>query len=183
MSRDSSAPFQPHWWGLTIIFAYISIDEFVGIHEEMNAWFDLSGTLYFGWVIPASILVTIFVLAYLRFLLHLPASTRFAFVRAGAVFVGGAVGIELLLGYWTDPYGSRNLGYAIIDWVEETMEMCGAALFISALLAVLAEDTPVLRVVSASQTPSAGRSPSPDAVEASHPDNEPPVPLPETDHA
>ena len=95
--RQSGAPFVRHWRGLSIVFAYISIDEFVQIHEEMNAWFDLSGALYFGWVIPAAILVSIFVLSYWRFLAHLPWMTRFRFIRAGAVFVGGAMGIELIL--------------------------------------------------------------------------------------
>ena len=58
----------------------------------MNSWFDFDGVLYFGWVIPASVLVSIFVLSYLKFLAHLPAITRFRFVRAGAIFVGGAMG-------------------------------------------------------------------------------------------
>ena len=139
--RQSGAPFIRHWWGLSYVFAYISIDEFVQIHEEMNAWFELSGALYFGWVIPATILVSIFVLSYWRFLTHLPRMTRFRFIRAGAVFVGGAMGVELILGYWTDLHGSHNLGYAIIDWVEESMEMVGAGLFLTALVGVLADDT------------------------------------------
>lgn len=145
--RDSGAPFVRHWRGLSIVFAYISIDEFVTLHEGMNAWFDLDGVLYFGWVIPAAIIVSIFVLSYWQFLTHLPDVTRFRFIRAGAVFVGGAMGIELLLGYWTDLHGSHNLGYAIIDWVEETMEMTGAALFISALVAVLADQSGQIRLV------------------------------------
>ena len=145
--QQIGAPFVRHWWGLSIIFAYISIDEFVTLHEEMNAWFNLSGALYFGWVIPASILVSFFVLAYWRFLAHLPRITRVRFIRAGAVFVGGAMGVELILGYWTDLNGSRNLGYAVIDWVEETMEMAGAGLFLSALVAVLADQTGQVRLV------------------------------------
>ena len=146
--RQSGAPFVRHWWGLSIVFAYISIDEFVTLHEEMNAWFDLSGVLYFGWVIPAAILVSIFVLSYWQFLVHLPGITRFRFIRAGAVFVGGAMGVELILGYWTDLHGSRNLGYALIDWVEESMEMAGVGLFLSALVAVLADQTGQLRLVA-----------------------------------
>ncbi len=161
--QQSGAPFVRHWWGLSIIFAYISIDEFVQIHEEMNAWFDLSGALYFGWVIPAAILVSIFVLSYWRFLAHLPWMTRFRFIRAGAVFVGGAMGIELILGYWTDLHGSHNLGYAIIDWVEESMEMVGAGLFLSALVGVLADDTGQLQLLGG-PTPPVG-----DAAAGSHP--------------
>jgi hypothetical protein len=152
-TRERGAPFVRHWWGLSIIFAYISIDEFVTIHEKMNSWFNLSGALYFGWVIPAAVLVSIFVLFYVRFLAHLPAITRFRFIRAGAVFVGGAMGVELLLGYWTDLHGSDNLGYGLIDWVEESMELAGAGLFLSALVAVLADDTGLVRLAPGPSPP------------------------------
>ena len=146
--RQRGAPFVRHWWALSIIFAYISLDEFVSIHEAMNDWFDLPGVLYFGWVIPAAILVSIFVVAYGRFLAHLPRATRIRFIQAGAVFVGGALGVELVLGYWTDLHGSNNLGYGVIDWVEESMELTGAGLFLSALIAVLADDTGQIRVLA-----------------------------------
>lgn len=167
-TQQSGGRFVRHWWGLSAIFTYISIDEFVSIHESMNSWFDFDGVLYFGWVIPAAILVTIFVLAYLTFLAHLPAITRFRFVRAGAIFVGGAMGVELALGYWTDLYGSSNLGYALIDWVEETMEMTGAGLFLAANVAVLADQSGHLRVV-------AGTAGTPDIVNAGDSDDRAPV--------
>jgi len=69
-------------------------------------------------------------------------------VRAGAIFVGGAMGVELALAYWTDLHGSGNLVYALIDWVEETMEMTGAGLFLAANVAVLTNQTGQLRLVS-----------------------------------
>ena len=141
-------PFVGHWRGLSIIFAYISIDEFVSLHEEMNSWLELDGIFYFSWVIPAAAMLSVFLLSYIRFLVHLPSVTRFRFIRAGAVFVGGAMGIELILSYWTDLYGSSNLGYAIIDWVEETMEMIGAGLFLAALVAVLADQTGQVRLLA-----------------------------------
>ncbi len=37
-----------------MVFLYISLDEFISIHEEMSNWFDYDGVLYCGWVIPAS---------------------------------------------------------------------------------------------------------------------------------
>jgi hypothetical protein len=147
-AHQAGEPFVRHWWGLSAVFAYVSLDEFVSLHESMNSWFDFDGVLYFGWVIPASVLVSIFVLSYLKFLAHLPAITRFRFVRAGAIFVGGAMGVELALAYWTDLHGSSNLVYALIDWVEETMEMTGAGLFLAANVAVLTNQTGQLRVVS-----------------------------------
>ena len=34
--RQERAPYIRHWWGLSLAFAYISLDELVCIHENMN---------------------------------------------------------------------------------------------------------------------------------------------------
>jgi hypothetical protein len=127
-----------HWQALAIIFLYISIDEAVCIHEMLNQFIDLPGIFYFGWVIPAGVLVTIFWLSYLRFLIELPARTRLGFLISGATYVGGALGVELVLGYWSALHGTENLGYGLIDALEETLEMLGASMFIYTLATVLA---------------------------------------------
>jgi hypothetical protein len=126
-----------HWTALAIVFLYMAIDEAVSIHELLNQVFDLPGILYFGWVIPAGVLVTVFVLSYARFLRDLPSRTRFEFLRAGATYVGGALVVELLLGYWTDRHGDEGLGYGLIDALEESLEIVGITLFLSASLAYL----------------------------------------------
>ena len=97
--------------------------------------------------------MSIFVLSYWRFLGHLPPTTRFRFILAGAVFVGGALGVELILGYWTDLHGSSNLGYAIIDWVEESMEMTGVGLFPQRRIGVLADETGQVRLLAGPSPP------------------------------
>lgn len=141
-----------HWWGLSVVFACISMDELIGLHEEMSGWFNLGGIFYFGWVLPASAFVLTFALLYLRFLGHLSQVTRFRFARAGAIFVLGALGVELFLGYWTELHGDSNLGYALIDWVEETLELVGTGLFLSAVLAVLGDPAKHLRLVAPGRT-------------------------------
>ena len=136
-ARRRGSRWVRHWWVLSLIFFYISLDEFASLHENANHWFHLHGVLYFGWVIPAAILVGIVGLSYLRFLGALPARTRWQFLRAGAVYVGGALGVELLLAWWTDRVGDKNFVYALIDLVEESMEMIGVGLFLLALLEYL----------------------------------------------
>ncbi len=109
------APYTYHWWTLAAVFFYISLDEFVELHEDMSKWMDLSGVLYFSWVVPAGIAVTAFGLAFLGFLAHLPWDTRRRFILAGGLYVGGALAMELPLGYWTDVAGSHNLTYGVLD--------------------------------------------------------------------
>jgi hypothetical protein len=121
------------WRGLALAFAYLSLDEAIEIHEHLGGTFDTGGVLYFDWVIPAAAFVAIFGAVYLRFLARLPAETRRGFVTAGAIYVSGALLMELPLGYWTERAGDDNLVYALIDFVEETLEMLGASLFLLAL--------------------------------------------------
>lgn len=126
--------FAKHWWGLVAAFLYISLDEVVEIHEAASSWLDLGGVLYFSWVIPAAVVVAAFAIAYLGFLGHLPRGTRNRFLLAGSIYVTGALALELPLGYWTEQAGSDNLVYALIDFVEESLEMLGVNLFLVSLV-------------------------------------------------
>lgn len=53
------------------------------------------------------------------------------------IYVTGAMVLELPLGWWKDNYGSETLGYSLIDFVEETMEILGMSLFFCAVLEYL----------------------------------------------
>jgi hypothetical protein len=107
------------------------------LHELLSALFDTEGVLRFGWVIPAGVLVLVLGLVYVGFLRRLARPTARRFVLAGALYVTGAVVFELPLGWWTDQYGDDSLGYALIDWCEETLEFIGLTVFAAALLAHL----------------------------------------------
>ncbi|MFO0617148.1 MAG: hypothetical protein U0414_31415 [Polyangiaceae bacterium] len=122
-----------NWWLLAGGFAFMSIDEAIELHEYAN-FIHARGLLYFSWVIPAGVLVVILGLGFLRFLGALPRGTRVRFVIAGAMYVIGAVGFELPLGLWTERFGNDSLGYALLDWVEESLEIAGLLVFLHALI-------------------------------------------------
>ncbi len=123
------------WTLLSAGFFYISFDESVGIHEAVDALFESSsGVLYFGWVMPAGVLVALLGLVYLPFLRRLPSASRRRFVVAGAIYLCGALLLELPLGLWTEYAGPENLVYALIDLVEESLEIIGVSLFMVALI-------------------------------------------------
>jgi hypothetical protein len=132
-ARLAGARFAWAWWLLAGGFAFMSLDEAIEIHEHMT-FFHTHGALYFSWVIPAAIVVLAVGVGLIGFLRSLPPSTRWRFVIAGAMYVLGAVGFELPLGMWTERFGDQSLGYALIDWGEETLEMAGVVLFIHAIL-------------------------------------------------
>ena len=102
------------------------------------------GTLgYFHWLLSVAwvpfgaIFVLIVALAYLRFLAALPVKTKYLFLIAGTLYVGGALGIEILGGRHTYLYGRENFVYAMFVACEEGLEMLGVVVFIYALLSHL----------------------------------------------
>jgi hypothetical protein len=123
-----------HWWGVAIVFGYASLDEAAEIHEHLGGQFDLHGVLYFDWVIWAAVLLVALAILYWPFMRRIDPKTRNRLIVAGAVYISGAVIMELPLGWWTDHAGPDTMGYALIDWLEETMEMIGASLALLALL-------------------------------------------------
>lgn len=123
-----------HWRALALGFVAISIDELLGLHEHLSPLVGTTGALHFGWVLPAGALVALLGLAFLGFLRRLSRETARTFLLAGAIYVGGAVLGDIPLGWWTATHGDDGLGYALIDWCEETLEFVGLTLFAGALL-------------------------------------------------
>lgn len=128
-----------HWWGMCVVAGWMSLDETAEIHEHLSGHFDTHGVLYFDWVIPAAVIVLALAVLYIPFVRRLDAVTRKRLVIAATIYVGGALIMELPLGWITEHRGMEGLGYALVDWVEETMEMVGATLAFVALVQHRAE--------------------------------------------
>lgn len=115
------------------LMAYVSVDEAVELHEHLAYLYAGSGWLYFGWVVPGAAIVLGLALVLLPWVARLHPPTRRAFLVAAFVYVLGALVMELPLGYYTERHGDEGLGYGLIDWVEESLEMLGASLFVLAV--------------------------------------------------
>ncbi len=126
-----------HWFGLSTIFALMSLDEATSIHEmssePVRVLLGTSGPLMFAWVIPAGILLAVFAAVYFRFLLNLERRYRNLFILAGGVYVLGVLGFELIGSNYLSTHG-KNLTYGIIATFEEVFEMGGIVIFIYVLL-------------------------------------------------
>lgn len=168
-------PFVWHWAVLSAGFALMAVDEAWSFHERLNGPMrtllgsNELGVYHYAWVLPAIVLVAALALFFLRFLLQLPARTRVAFVVAAFFFVGGAVGIELIEGWFDEVHGDRNLVSGLIATVQETGEMAGVIIFIWALLRYLGEHYGDLRLrlAAAPAVEVAARRPVVSPVEAS----------------
>jgi uncharacterized membrane protein YfcA len=95
--------YKNHWKILSFIFLYLSVDEIGQLHEDfdypMQKLLNATGFLYSAWIVPFGFLVAIFALSYSKFLFHLPVSTKKMFVAAFALYIGGAIGMEMPGGY------------------------------------------------------------------------------------
>ena len=127
-------PWTKYWFGLALGFGFLSLDEIAGFHETLNGMIDYS------WAIPGGIVSVLVGLLYLRFLWNLPAKIRWLFVISGAIFVGGAVGVEISTDWYAEEDLLNTLAYNLWNTVEEGMEMAGVVLFIHALLKHMGED-------------------------------------------
>lgn len=129
----------PYWRWLSLIFLFLAVDEDASLHElltdPLKSLLDLSGPLLFAWVIPYGIAVLVLGLLYLRFVLRQPLRTRRLIISAGCVFVAGALGFELIGGWYLSLHGGKeNLRYLLLVAAEEFLEMSGLVLFIYTLL-------------------------------------------------
>lgn len=135
-----SDTFAFQWQFLAIIFAFLSLDEIAMLHERSGEVLkilvpiEFDGFLYFQWVLIGIPVTLIIALIYLKFILHLPAKTRNLIIFAGALFVGGALGLEILAGHRESLNTSGEFFYKLITTIEESWEKLGVMVFIYALL-------------------------------------------------
>ena len=127
------------WVGLGLGFLVMALDEATQIHELLYhvPGFDSGDWL---WIVPIGVLLLVIGGTFLRFVLHLKPRYRRLFLLSAALFLGGAVGLELMADV-TIGGTSQGLSWpsVLFTGVEETLEMSGVALFIVSLLQYLSE--------------------------------------------
>lgn len=125
-SKENDA-YARHWYGLALGFCLLSVDEVVGVHETFNTITEVA------WTVPATWVILIIFLIYLKFLFHLPPAARKQFLIAGSVFLGGGLLVEHLADFYVEAFDMDNFGYQMLTAFEEFLEMAGVVLFIKAL--------------------------------------------------
>jgi len=110
----------------------------------LEQWLTPKGYLRYLWVIPYGFAVLVIAVLYLRFLVRLSRASRYRFTLAAMIFLGGAIGVEMLSAREADLIIGND--YTILYSLEEFLEITGVAVFIYALLKHLADESPVIRI-------------------------------------
>jgi hypothetical protein len=129
------------WLILALAFFYLGTDEAAMLHDRMGpVAMQALGEQpnHIDWVLPMGILASGFALYMVPFLFGIDRVAAIAFAAAGAVYVGGAVGVEVLGKVLSEHYGYESYPYVLSVALEEGMEMIGAAMFLRALLRYIA---------------------------------------------
>jgi hypothetical protein len=146
LRKPVDRPESRYWFGLALIFAFLTCDELFRIHERIRGsgtiaasdyLRDVSPMLHYRWLVYGIPFVAVVGLLYVRFVLRLPPRVRALTVGGGLLFVAGALGMEMVGGPVVESVGRGNMTYALIATLEEGMEMSGVAMFLCALATVL----------------------------------------------
>lgn len=126
-----------YWRLLAVAFVYLSADEALRLHERamgpLSARFDLTGALFFSWVLVAVPLVLVLVAVLVPFLRSLPRRTLGLLLLAGALYVGGSVGVEMVGAVLWSGGLEGSLAYVGVATIEELLEMLGVATLLYAI--------------------------------------------------
>ena len=141
-SRVGAGTAYRWWYAMAGVLLYLSIDEGSAFHEiafqPMQRFLGVtSGPLLFSWVVPAGLAVIVVGAIFLPFMLRLPSSTRVGLLVGGAVYLAGALGMEMvaasLVHVLADGSG-MSLSFDLLAGLEEGLEMAGSILVLRALL-------------------------------------------------
>lgn len=115
------------WWKLLGVgFCILSLDEVVGMHEWLNSMLEDTD---WTWTMVGFPILVLVGLAYAPFLWYYRWRTGLLMILAGALYGGGAVGVE----HFTDS-DVNSLHYNMWTALEEGMEILGVIVFIYTLL-------------------------------------------------
>ena len=121
------------WAVLSGLFVGLALDEHLSLHERLidpvRDGLGTGGLFYFAWTIPALVLVAALAVLFAPFVLRLPPDVRLGFIAAAALYLGGAIGAEMVAGWQIDRGEEPSRGLVTI---EEALELSGAALLLGA---------------------------------------------------
>ncbi|MCC7446681.1 MAG: hypothetical protein IT324_04655 [Anaerolineae bacterium] len=135
-------PYRWYWIILALVFFFLSLDEITFIHEGIGHGLSGSQATSFGilkpaWTVAGLIFTVVVGGVFIPFILHLPAQTRRRLIIAGALYLTGALVLEIVEGNLYDYFDAQSVIIITVNHLEDVLEMFGVALFIYTLLSYI----------------------------------------------
>lgn len=137
--KNIQDPIEIKWKYLRLIFIFLALDEGLQIHEILiipDLKPMLPPLLTVIWVIPYGIFSLWCLLYFMPLLISLPKRIKNLTLVAGATYISGALGLEMVGSSLvrTGDIKLHGISYGLISTFEETLEMAGLIIFIHSLL-------------------------------------------------
>ena len=142
LGHNSNPDAGDDWRLLSKIFIFLALDEALQIHEILiipGLRHQVHPALASTWVVPYAALALIMLWKFRSFLGSIPRATATGLLRSGAVYVGGAIGMEMIGSFAVRSSLIRlhSPWYGGITGLEEALELIGIILLIDALMRAL----------------------------------------------
>lgn len=131
------------WNAIAVAFVLLSADEAFRLHELVSDLVKSSLTSdwvpMFAWVVPYGLALLILTGIFLPWFARLDRSSQVRFALAAALYIGGALGMELVSSFYfesldPDREKFRTLTGGLLGTVEESLELIGVSVFLHALV-------------------------------------------------
>lgn len=137
------------WLLLAIGFLWLSFDETAGFHDALNTALvyaiHTDGLLARPWILVGIPAVAIVGIVLLRFLVGLPARTRWLFMLSGTLYLAAVFALEAVGGV-TSGLGRDTVWYKGTFIAEEALELAALTVFVFSVLEHMARETGSFRL-------------------------------------
>lgn len=138
------------------VFLFLAFDEVFSLHEILNeplrAYLQAEGVFYYAWLIPYALVALLLALSLIPFFLKLPRRYRYLYLLSGALFISGAVLMEMVGGRHFELHG-KDFTYHLFTTFEELLEMAGMLLCLYTNLNYLEQTTGGVQVTFGTEHP------------------------------
>jgi hypothetical protein len=148
MRKSVNDPSARRWALMSVVFVYLSADETVQLHEKfsapVNRFISFGNVPDYAWVVAGAVLVIVVGLYFLPFVLRLPRRTRNLVLLSGAIYVSGALGMEVVGAYFNAVHGSAYHGsvlQVVMVMIEESLEILGLVVFVVGVVVRVSKST------------------------------------------
>ncbi len=141
----STNPIESHrfvWLMLSVIFCFLSLDEFAMLHDLLiNPFRNMLGASGFfshAWVIPYGIAVLLLAFLILPGIWRLGKRFIVLFFSSAACYLGGAIGVEMLSANYFEKSGLVQGGsMRVFQTFEESLEIIGLLILVHTLFSLI----------------------------------------------